>query len=529
MTRPQNVPDVLDALNRHRLVEPARLDAFIARHQLVDVSTTLERLISEGILTAFQAGEIAYGRSSLLWLGGYRILDRLGKGAMGAVFLAEHSVLGRRVAVKVLSEALRADTGARKRFVREARAAATLDHPNIVRVFDVNMNNDPPYLVMEYVDGLSLQAAVSQYGTFSVGEAASMGVQVADGLVQAAAVGLVHRDIKPANLLVDRRGAAKILDLGIVRFTHEETFSRFHGGTDVILGTLDYLAPEQAEDSSKVDARADIYGLGSTLYFLLAGHPPYTIADPREKLAAKQMVDPPSIHQLRPDVSPEFSAVVARLMARCPAERYPSPAMAVAALHPWSAPGLDFPGRLFRVSSDSTDHGRRFTDHGAARDPIPDTVVIVKTGRRPYADSPSEMNAPTYPPDPPSEISPAITGELSEQSADDFPDFADVSPTDVGLDLSQGADTQGVGSGAALTDEVVLPPELMRPLDLAVLVSERNTVSAPNAAAVPVSPGNSPVAESPQNAGYRRGVTVGVLLAVVAVGVVAALIAIFTQ
>src|SRR5262245_52281576 len=131
MTRPQTVSDVLDALNRHRLVEPARLDAFIARHQLVDVSTTLERLVSEGILTVFQAGEIACGRSSLLWLGGYRILDRLGKGAMGAVFLAEHSVLGRRVAVKVLSEALRADPGARKRFVREARAAATLDHPNI--------------------------------------------------------------------------------------------------------------------------------------------------------------------------------------------------------------------------------------------------------------------------------------------------------------------------------------------------------------------------------------------------------------
>jgi serine/threonine protein kinase len=382
---------------------------------------------------------------------------------------------------------------------------------------------------MEYVDGLSLQAAVSQYGTFSVGEAASVGVQVADGLVQAAAVGLVHRDIKPANLLVDRRGAAKILDLGIVRFTHEETFSRFHGGAEVILGTLDYLAPEQAEDSSKVDARADIYGLGSTLYFLLAGHPPYTIADPREKLAAKQAVDPPSIHQLRPDVSAEFSAVVARLMARCPADRYPSPALAVAALYPWSAPGSDFPGRLFRMSSDSTDHGRRFTDNGAARDSIPDTVVIVKTGlRRPSTDSSPEMNAPTYPPDPPSEISPSIVGELSEHSAEDFPDFADISPTDVGLDLSQAADTQGVGSGGALTDEVVKPPELMQPLDLVVLVSERNAVSAPSAAEA-VLPGNSPIAESPQNAGYRRGVAVGVLLAVVAMGVVAALIAIFAQ
>ena len=274
MTRPQTVQDVFDALGRDRLVEPARLAAFADRHGAPDVAGVLERLVVEGLLTGFQAGEVARGRGAALWLGGYRVLDRLGKGGMGSVFLAEHAVLGRRVAVKALSDELRADPTARRRFVREARAAAALDHPNIVRVFDVDMTNDPPFLVMEFVDGISLQAAVSHAGTFSAGEAAAVGVQVADGLAQAAAVGLVHRDIKPANLLVDRGGAVKILDLGIVRFTLEDTHSRV-GGVDVILGTLDYLAPEQAEDSSAVDTRADIYALGATLYFLLAGHPPY--------------------------------------------------------------------------------------------------------------------------------------------------------------------------------------------------------------------------------------------------------------
>ena len=192
------------------------------------------------------------------------MLDRLGKGGMSHVFLAEHAVLGKRVAVKVLSAGLRADPSARQRFVREARAAAAVDHPNIVHVFDVDMDHDPPFLVMEYVDGVNLQAAVARHGAFTAAEAATVGVEVARGLAAAAAAGLVHRDIKPANLLVDRHGRVKILDLGIVRLPGEDTLPRLDAGegADVILGTLDYLAPEQAVDSSTVDARADLYSLG---------------------------------------------------------------------------------------------------------------------------------------------------------------------------------------------------------------------------------------------------------------------------
>jgi eukaryotic-like serine/threonine-protein kinase len=262
-------------------------------------------------------------------------------------------LLGKRVAIKVLSFNLREDKTARRRFVREARAASAIDHPNIVHVFDVDMDNDPPYLVMEFVDGISLQAAVAGYGTFSGGEAAAVGAEVARGLAVAAKAGLVHRDIKPANLLLDRRGGVKILDLGIVRLMGDDTQPPGNEAEE-ILGTLDYLAPEQAKNPSSVDARADLYALGATLYFLLAGHPPFPGTNLRHKLVAKQFSDPPPIHRLRPDVEVSLSDVIHKLLARDPASRYLDAAATAAALSPFAALPADFPTRLFRPLHPST-------------------------------------------------------------------------------------------------------------------------------------------------------------------------------
>jgi eukaryotic-like serine/threonine-protein kinase len=393
MARPETARDVVELIRRARLVAAPLLDHALAQSPPKSgPERVLSHLVENGHLTTYQAVELAAGRWRGLWLGGYRVLDRLGQGGMSHVFLAEHAVLGKRVAVKVLSAGLRADTSARQRFVREARAAAAVDHPNIVHVFDVDMDHDPPFLVMEYVDGVNLQAAVARHGALTAAETATVGVEVARGLAAAAAAGLVHRDIKPANLLVDRHGRVKILDLGIVRLPDEDTLPRIAAGegSDVILGTLDYLAPEQAIDSSTVDGRADIYSLGATLYFLLAGHPPFPGTDIRHKLAAKQYGDPLPIHRLRPDVEPDLSAAIHALLARDPSARCSSAEEVVRVLSPFAAPVSDFPSRLFRPSRPST--GDPSKEHVAL-------MSVTERIRKPAeaSDSPEETseNAPT--------------------------------------------------------------------------------------------------------------------------------------
>ncbi|MDY3559466.1 serine/threonine protein kinase [Gemmata sp. JC673] len=399
MPRPQTVNELFAALARARLVEPARLDAFAARHAFADTPAALARLVADGLLTAFQADALAGGREEALWLGNYRVLDRLGRGGMGNVFLAEHAVLGKRVAVKVLSDALRSDPGARKRFVREARAAAALAHPNVVTVLDADMAHDPPFLVMEHVDGLSLQEAVARGGTFAGGEAAVVALQVASGLARAAAVGLVHRDIKPANLLLGRTGVVKILDLGIAKFAPDGAHPQADR-SDVVVGTLDYLAPEQALDSANVDTRADLYALGATLYFLLAGHPPFPGADIQWKWRVKQTGDPHPLHQLRPDLPPELAAAVHKLLARDRTGRFQTPDEAAAAFRWWAVPGTDFPHRLFRLARPTTAH-----DDGppTGGDPLPDTLRIVRAGGRDRTKPALPLPPPPAPaPEPPS-------------------------------------------------------------------------------------------------------------------------------
>ena len=383
MLRPETAQDVLDLVRQSGLLGEAALIRFAAE---LPPSESREGafglLIGNGLLTRFQANELGQGQWRSLWLGGYRVLDRLGRGGMSHVYLAEHAVLGKRVAVKVLSADLRADKVARRRFVREARIASAIDHPNIVHVFDVDMDHDPPYLVMEFVDGVSLQAAVAGCGALTGGEAAAVGAEVSRGLAVAAKVGLVHRDIKPANLLLDRLGGVKILDLGIVRLLDDDTQPPVNAGEE-ILGTLDYLAPEQAENSSKVDTRADLYALGATLYFLLAGHPPFPSTDLRYKLAAKQYSDPPPVHRLRSDIDPDLSNVIQTLLSRDPATRFQTANQAATALEPFVKLTAEFPMRFFRPL-----HGSTITDGvngNSDSSPLPSTQLIRKPGFRAIA------------------------------------------------------------------------------------------------------------------------------------------------
>ncbi len=319
-----------------------------------DGPALLHRLTAAGLLTAFQARHIGRGQWKGFLLGThYRLLEPLGKGGMGTVFLAEHTAMRRKVAVKVLAAELAADTIALARFTREARAAARLVHPNVVHTIDVDPDSQPPFLVLEYVDGVTLQAAVAHTGTFNPETAAFCAVQALTGLQKAHELGLVHRDIKPANLMVDRKGTVKLLDLGIVRLANNtgNGLTMAGGAGKVILGTADYLSPEQALNSSNVDTRADVYSVGCTLFFLLAGHPPFHAGTAARKLVAKQMQDAPNVQALRPDVCDGLAAVLAKLLARKPEDRYPTPAAAAAALVPFATPEHGFPGRLFGMQA----------------------------------------------------------------------------------------------------------------------------------------------------------------------------------
>ena len=288
-----------------------------------------------GLITRFHADKLAAGKYKGFQLGSYLILDQIGTGGMGQVYLAEHARMRRLVALKVLPVFSSDDMVARERFFREARAAGTLDHPNVVRVFDLCQEGKLLYLVMEYVEGVSLQAVVGRFGPLPVESACHYARQVAFGLQHAHELGFVHRDIKPANLLLDRLGVVKILDLGLVRSEADRDVGLTKQLDNKILGTADYVAPEQAVNSSDVDIRADLYSLGATLYFLLTGRTLFPEGRTAQKLVWQQIKDPIPVQRLRPEVSSELAVVVNRLLRKQPEERYSTPAEVFEALEPF--------------------------------------------------------------------------------------------------------------------------------------------------------------------------------------------------
>lgn len=298
----------------------------------------MRALVHDRLLTPYQARQLLRGNYRGFFLTEkYKVLDRLGEGGMGHVLLCEHMLLQKLVAVKLLSASWLHVPGAEQRFMREARAAAALDHPNVVRVFDADRAAGVPFMVMEYVDGKTLHQLVAAYGPLSPMRAAEYIRQAAIGLYSAYRVGLVHRDIKPGNLLLDRSGVVKILDLGLARFlvdsarNHNLT-EQFDPGT--VLGTVDFIAPEQADNSSKVDIRADVYSLGYTLYFLLTGKTPFGEGSAAQKLMWHQVREPVPLAQHRSDIPPEFQEIFERMTRKNPLDRYQNPAEVVAAITP---------------------------------------------------------------------------------------------------------------------------------------------------------------------------------------------------
>jgi serine/threonine-protein kinase len=350
MPAPTTTDQLLTNLRKSGLVPADRLEAALAALTPDDgPAAVLDRLVEGKLLTPFQADRIQAGKYKGFILGDYVILDQLGGGGTGQVYLAEHNVMHRLVALKVLSASASTDTVARERFFREARATAVMDHPNVIRVHDLRKDGPVYYLIMEYAGGINLQQMVKAKKALDWKNAAAYVRQAAVGLQHIHDHGLVHRDIKPANLLLTHDGTIKLLDLGLVRMGDSYDSSGLTDQVDQsILGTADYLAPEQAVASSRVDIRADIYGLGATLYFLLAGRPMFPDGRTAQKLMWQQLREPVPIRDMRPEIPEGLADVLHKMLKKNPDQRFQTPAEVVKALAPWTREDVPPPdGQLF--------------------------------------------------------------------------------------------------------------------------------------------------------------------------------------
>jgi serine/threonine-protein kinase len=343
------VAGLVETLKKHRFMESARLQELTRElaPRFTEPRALAKELLQRAWLTPFQLNRLFQGRVQDLILGSYVLLEPLGEGGMGTVYKARHQRLDRIDALKVIRKNLLTNPKAVERFQREARAAARLSHPNVITVYDANESGDVHYLAMEYIVGTDLAKLVKQAGPLPAAQACDYVRQGALGLQHAHERGLIHRDIKPSNLLLTQDGSTvKLLDLGLARLqsaTPEDTTNHSLTDTGAVVGTPDYIAPEQARNSREVDIRADIYSLGCSLYYLLTAKIPFPGETLTEKLIKHQLEEPEPLPQVRPDVPAEVAAVVRRMMNKRPEDRYQTPAQVAGALAPFAVSRVQSP------------------------------------------------------------------------------------------------------------------------------------------------------------------------------------------
>lgn len=379
--------EFLDTLRRSELLPPERF-ASIAKQVSPgdDASQLADRLVESGDLTRFQADKLLSGLSGLI-IGKYHILSPLGRGGMGVVYLAREkadnsNVVRPLIALKVLPPRKAGVDRVRDRFLREmAIGKFILPHPNVARPIDCGEQNGLLYIAMEYAPGRTVREIVMQDGTLAPGDAARIFSEIADGLASLHGIGLIHRDLKPGNIIVTPGGTAKLIDFGFALHLGDELprDPALVGGRGYILGSMDYIAPEQATDATDVSPRSDLYALGASMYFSLSGCPPFPGGTAIQKIQWHRNDSPPPLRSIRPDVPVDLAAVVTKLMAKNPDDRFASAAHVAAILKQWAAPAT--PQTVVRTS----DEHELSTDNLWVESESPDdgsTLVVSKEHRQ---------------------------------------------------------------------------------------------------------------------------------------------------
>ncbi len=337
----------VNLLEKSGVVDPESLKPVIAALKKkakaagkeVTTSRLIKYLIECKLITQWQADKFLAGKYKGFFLGKFKLLRHLGSGGMSSVYLARHKISDQLRAIKVLPRKKVADKSYLDRFYLEARVAASLNHPNVVRIYDICEEEGVHYMVMEYAKGEDLLELVNRNGPLKFAEAARYVADACEGLKHAHEKELVHRDIKPANLLLGEDKSVKLLDLGLALVNQDDDESLTVLYNEKVMGTADYLAPEQAVNSHAVDLRADIYSLGCTLYFLLVGHPPFPKGSLAQRIANHQSTEPPCLSTLREDVPEGLLEIVAVMTRKDPQHRLQTCGDVQAALEGFLASG----------------------------------------------------------------------------------------------------------------------------------------------------------------------------------------------
>lgn len=319
-------------LSRHGILAESDVRTLLSEHTPADAQQFARILVKQKKLTAYQTQQVYAGKAKTLVLGNYLVLDKLGQGGMGMVLKARHRRMDRLVALKVLSPAVVKTPDLLARFQREVKAAARLEHQNIVIAFDADEANGTHFFVMQYIEGTDLSVLVKTTGPLPVDQAVDCVLQAARGLEFAHRHGVIHRDIKPANLLLDHHGTVKILDLGLARIEGETGTNAELTSTGTVMGTVDYMAPEQALSTRNADARSDIYSLGITLWYLLTARPLYEGDSLMARLMAHANNPIPPLRAVHELVPAALDAAYQKMVAKKPADRFQSMGEVIAVL-----------------------------------------------------------------------------------------------------------------------------------------------------------------------------------------------------